>query len=259
MEISLAITLFFIGFVGSFISGMLGIGGAIINFPMLLYIPVALGVGHFSAHEVSVITAIQVFFSTIGGVIAYRKSGYLNMKLIVFMGISILIGSFIGGFGSTHLTDTFINIVYGILALVAVVMMLMPKMGVDDLPLEQVDFNRILAVVLSFIVGIAAGIVGAGGAFLLVPIMLTVLKIPTRMTIASSLAITLISSIGSIAGKISTDHIELFPTLIIVVASLIGSPLGANIGKKINTKILQIIMGVLILATAVKIWMDILV
>ncbi|WP_449622631.1 sulfite exporter TauE/SafE family protein [Robertmurraya sp. Marseille-Q9965] len=259
MEISLAITLFFIGFVGSFISGMLGIGGAIINFPMLLYIPFALGVGHFSAHEVSVITAIQVFFSTIGGVIAYRKSGYLNMKLIAFMGISILIGSFIGGFGSTHLTDTFINIVYGILALVAVVMMLMPKMGVDDLPLEQVDFNRILAVVLSFIVGIAAGIVGAGGAFLLVPIMLTVLKIPTRMTIASSLAITLISSIGSIAGKISTDHIELFPTLIIVVASLIGSPLGANIGKKINTKILQIIMGVLILSTAVKIWMDILV
>ncbi|RTR36309.1 sulfite exporter TauE/SafE family protein [Robertmurraya yapensis] len=259
MEISLAITLFFIGFVGSFISGMLGIGGAIINFPMLLYIPVALGVGHFSAHEVSVITAIQVFFSTIGGVIAYRKSGYLNMKLIAFMGISILIGSFIGGFGSTHLTDTVINIVYGILALVAVVMMLMPKMGVDDLPLEQVDFNRTLAVILSFIVGIAAGIVGAGGAFLLVPIMLTVLKIPTRMTIASSLAITLISSIGSIAGKISTDHIEIFSTLIIVVASLIGSPLGANTGKKINTKVLQMIMGVLILATAVKIWMDILV
>lgn len=259
MEISLAITLFFIGFVGSFISGMLGIGGAIINFPMLLYIPFALGVGHFSAHEVSVITAIQVFFSTIGGVIAYRKSGYLNMKLIAFMGISILIGSFIGGFGSTHLTDTVINIVYGILALVAVFMMLMPKMGVDDLPPEQVNFNRFLAIILAFIVGIAAGIVGAGGAFLLVPIMLTVLKIPTRMTIASSLAITLISSIGSIAGKISTDHIEIFSTLIIVVASLIGSPLGANIGKKINTKILQIIMGVLILATAVKIWMDILV
>lgn len=61
MAISLIITIFLIGIVGSFISGMLGIGGAIINYPMLLYIPVAIGVGHFTAHEVSGITAIQVF------------------------------------------------------------------------------------------------------------------------------------------------------------------------------------------------------
>ena len=83
----LIVTIFFIGFVGSFISGMLGIGGAIINYPLLLYIPAILGVAHFSAHEVSGITAIQVFFATIGGVWAYRKGGYLNKTLIGFMGI----------------------------------------------------------------------------------------------------------------------------------------------------------------------------
>ncbi|MEQ2527440.1 sulfite exporter TauE/SafE family protein [Bacillaceae bacterium CLA-AA-H227] len=258
MDISFIITLFIIGLVGSFLSGMLGIGGAIINFPMLLYIPAALGVGQFSAHEVSGITAIQVFFSTIGGVIAYRKSGYLNIKLIAVMGISILIGSFIGGLGSTLLPEKTINIVYGILALIAVVLIVIPKKSKDATPLEQFVFNKGLAAVLSFMVGIAAGIVGAGGAFLLVPIMLTVLKIPIRVTIASSLAITLISSIGTIAGKISTDHIAILPTFIIVVASVIGSPLGANTGKKLNTKALQMIMGILILATAVKVWMDIL-
>ena len=64
MDISFIITIFLIGLVGSFISGMLGIGGAIINFPMLLYIPAMLGVGHFTAHQVSGITAIQVFFAT---------------------------------------------------------------------------------------------------------------------------------------------------------------------------------------------------
>lgn len=92
MDISFMITIFLIGFVGSFISGMLGIGGAIINFPMLLYIPVVLGVGHFTAHEVAGITAIQVFFATIGGVLAYIKGGFLNKTLIAYMGISILIG-----------------------------------------------------------------------------------------------------------------------------------------------------------------------
>jgi len=131
MAISFIITIFLIGFVGSFISGMLGIGGAIINFPMLLYIPVILGVGHFTAHEVSGITAIQVFFSTIGGVLVYRKGGFLNKKLIAYMGISILIGSFIGGFGSTHMPESGINIVYGILALIAVIMMFVPTSGLQ--------------------------------------------------------------------------------------------------------------------------------
>lgn len=43
-----------------------------------------------------------------------------------------------------------------------------------------------------------------------------------------------------------------------IVASLIASPLGAMAGKKINTKILQIVLALLILATGIKIWTDIL-
>ena len=259
MDISLIATIFLIGLIGSFISGMLGIGGSIINFPMLLYIPSALGIAQFTAHEVSGITAIQVFFATIGGVIVYRKGEFLNKKLIAYMGGSILFGSFIGGLGSTHMPESGINIVYGILAMIAAVMMLIPKKGLDDMPLEQIKFNKWLAASLALIVGIGAGIVGAGGAFLLVPIMLTVLKIPTRMTIASSLAITLISSIGAIVGKVSTGQVEFLPSLIMVVASLIAAPLGAMAGKKVNTKVLQIILALLIFSVAVKIWIDILV
>ncbi|WHY64568.1 sulfite exporter TauE/SafE family protein [Neobacillus sp. SuZ13] len=258
MDSSLMITIFLVGFVGSFISGMLGIGGAIINYPMLLYIPVMLGMGQFTAHEVTGITAIQVFFATIGGVLAYRKGGYINKTLIAYMGISILIGSLIGGFGSTHMSESGINIVYGILALIAVIMMFVPKKGIDDNPLEQFKFNKWNAALFAFVVGIGAGIVGAGGAFLLVPIMLVVLKIPTRMTIASSLAITLISSIGAVSGKIATGQVPILPSLIMVVASLIASPIGANAGKRMNTKVLQIILGSLILATAVKTWIGIL-
>src|SRR5690606_25875314 len=140
--------------------------------------------------EVSGISAIQVFFATIAGVWAYRGSGYLNKPLIAYMGGAILVGSFIGGYGSTLLSEGAINFVYAILATIAVVMMFLPKKGVDDIPIEQVRFNKWLAAGLSFIVGIAAGIVGAAGAFILVPVMLVVLKIPTRMTIATSLAIT---------------------------------------------------------------------
>ncbi|MEH7385918.1 sulfite exporter TauE/SafE family protein [Bacillus sp. JJ1521] len=258
MDFAFIITIFLIGFIGSYISGMLGIGGSIIKYPMLLYIPPIFGLAAFSAHEVSGISAVQVFFATIGGVWAYRKGGYLNKKLILYMGISILIGSFVGGFGSKYMSEGGINIVYGVLALIAAIMMFVPKKNVDDVPFDKVTFNKWLAAILALIVGIGSGIVGAAGAFLLVPIMLVVLKIPTRMTIASSLAITFISSIGSTVGKITTGQIEYLPASIMIVASLIASPLGAYAGKKMNTKALQIILALLIAATALKIWMDIL-
>ncbi|MGE7766945.1 sulfite exporter TauE/SafE family protein [Peribacillus sp. NPDC096540] len=258
MDITFIITIFLIGFIGSYISGMLGIGGSIIKYPMLLYIPPLFGLAAFSAHEVSGISAVQVLFASMGGVWAYRKGGYLNKTLIIYMGVSVLIGSVIGSFGSQSMSEDGINIVYGLLALIAAVMMFIPKKGIDDVPLDQVTFNKWLAATLALIVGLGSGIVGAAGGFLLVPIMLVVLKVPTRVTIASSLAITFISSIGATVGKVSTGQVDFYPALIMVIASLIASPLGAMAGKKMNTKILQVILALLILATAVKIWMGIL-
>lgn len=256
MDVTFIITIFLIGFIGSFISGMVGIGGSIIKYPMLLYIPPLLGVTAFTAHEVSGISAIQVFFATISGVWAYRKSGYINRTLILYMGSSILVGSFIGGYGSNLLSEGSINLVYGILATIAAVMMFVPKKGVDDIPVDQVTFNKWLAAGLAFIVGIGAGVVGAAGAFILVPIMLVVLKIPTRMTIATSLGITFISSIGSTIGKVATGQILYGPAMIMIVASILAAPLGAKLGQKMNTKILQWLLAFLILGTAIKIWID---
>src|SRR5690606_40284246 len=112
MEITFIITIFLIGFIGSYISGMLGIGGSIIKYPMLLFIPPLFGLAAFSAHEVSGISAVQVLFASIGGIWAYRKGGYLNTKLIIYMGISVLIGSVIGDRKSTRLTSSHVKTSY---------------------------------------------------------------------------------------------------------------------------------------------------
>ncbi|HBV22879.1 MAG TPA: sulfite exporter TauE/SafE family protein [Jeotgalicoccus sp.] len=258
MDISFITVIFFIGFLGSYISGMVGIGGSIIKYPMLLYIPAMLGFTSFTAHEVAGISAVQVFFATIGGVWAYRNSGYLNLRLIIYMGGAILFGSLLGGYGSGYLSEPQVNIVYAVLATIAVVMMFMPKKEVPYSPGDSLDYNKYLAAGLAFITGTASGIVGAAGAFILVPIMLVVLKIPTRVTIATSLAVTFISSIGTTAGKILTDQVLYGPALIMIIASLIAAPLGAQLGQKMNTKILQWMLAVLILATAIKIWIEIL-
>lgn len=257
MDWTFIIVLFCIGFAGAFVSGMVGIGGAIVNFPMLLYIPPLLGFTAFTSHQVSGISAVQVLFSTIGGVLVYRKGGYLNKKLIAYMGTSILLGSFVGSYGSHMLPEKGINLVYGILAIVAVILMLLPKKGIDDVEMDQLIVNRWLAISLSFMVGISAGIVGAGGSFILIPIMLTILKIPTRVTIASSLAITLISSVGVTVGKVSTGQVDLLPTVIVVIASLMASPLGAKMGKQMNSKVLQDVLSIIIGLMALKVWISI--
>ena len=260
MELDLVfiIVIFLIGFIGSFISGMVGIGGSIIKYPMLLYIPPLFGLAAFTSHEVSGISAVQVFFASIAGVWAYRKSGYLNKSLILYMGTAILLGSFIGSFGSRGLSEGGIDFVYGILALIAAVMMFIPRKNIDDKPMDEITFNKPLAAGLALIVGIGSGIVGAAGGFLLVPILLVVLKIPTRMTIATSLAITFISSIGGTIGKVATGQVEYFSAIIMIIASVIAAPLGAKAAGKMNTKLLQGILAILIAGTAVKIWMDIL-
>ncbi|PIC57570.1 hypothetical protein CSV80_08260 [Sporosarcina sp. P12(2017)] len=257
MTIPFIITIFLIGFVGSFLSGMMGIGGAIVKYPMLLFIPALLGFAAFTPHEVSGITAVEVFFASLSGVLAYRKSNLILKPLVLYMGISVLVGSVIGGAGSSMLSEATVNIIYGILAVMAAIMMFIPKKGLDDQPVDEITFNRFVASSAAFIVGLAAGIVGAGGAFIMVPIMLVILKIPTRVTIATSLAITLLSSVGSASGKLLTGQVPYGPALIMIAASIIAAPIGVKVSRKVNTKVLQSILAALIMASAVKIWWDI--
>lgn len=256
MDIGFIIIILVVGFIGSLFSGMLGIGGAIINYPILLYIPPLMGFQGLTAHEVSGIVVVQVFFSTLGGVWAYRGGGYINKPLILIMGTSILIGSLIGGYCSRFISENTISIIYGFLALLAGIIMLIPKQASDHN--EFVGFNKSLASTLAFFVGLASGVVGAGGSFILIPIMLLILKVPMRITIATSLAITFISSIGGMVGKITTGQVLFLPALLMVIVSLISAPLGVKISKNMNNRVLQWSLVILILVTTIKLWTDIL-
>lgn len=261
MDALLLVLMLSLGLIGSFFSGLLGIGGAIINYPLLLFVPDWLNVAHFTAQEVSSISMFQVFFSSLSGVLAFRRnhgkgSPLIHKGLVKDMGISILVGSLLGGFISRYLTGESINLVYGILAIVAVILMLIKNKGKGEI-LQDVTYNRAIAIPSAFVVGVVSGIVGAGGAFVLIPIMLTVLRIPTRVTIASSLAIVFISAIGGVLGKLTTGHIPLWPVLFTVIGSVLGAPLGSRVSAKMNVNVLRYGLLILICATAFKIWSDI--
>lgn len=253
-----AITIFAIGFFGSFVSGMLGIGGSIIKYPMLLYLPPLLGVGAFTPHDVAALSAVQVVFATISGVFMFRQSGYLHMRLTAVMGGSILAGSFLGAWGSSGFSQGTINTTYALLATVAAGLMLLPggdRKGVGEPAPGHVPFDPYIAGAAAFVIGTASGIVGAAGAFLLVPVMLKVLKIPTRVTIATSLAVTFVAAIGSAGGKLATGQVPLLPAVVMIVASLPGAAAGARFSTRINPRTLRTALALLIAATAAHIWL----
>lgn len=260
MTVAFAVTIFAIGFIGSFVSGMLGIGGSIIKYPLLLYMPVLLGVGAFTVHEVAAISAVQVAFAAIAGAFVFMRSGFLHLRLAAVMGAGILVGSFLGAWTSSDLAPATINATYAILATIAAALMLTPTKRADDGHDADVDlrFNAYAAAGLAAAIGVASGIVGAAGAFLLVPVMIVVLGIPTRITIATSLAITFVAALGSAGGKLLTGQVPLTPAVVMIVACLLGSPIGARISTKVDTRVLRMALAMLIGATAVRIWMSVL-
>jgi uncharacterized protein len=115
--------------------------------------------------------------------------------------------------------------------------------------------GRVIAVCGS--VGVVAGLVGAGGAFLLVPLLIRVVGVPIRVTIGSSLAITAMSAVTGFAGKLVTGQIPWSPALFVALGALPGAQLGALVSHRLSGRRLRQALTVVVLLTALRVWWDV--
>jgi uncharacterized protein len=252
-----------IGLFGSFCSGLLGVGGAIVTYPLLYFVPPLLGAYAMSPGEISSATMWQVFASSFCGMLMYGKSPWFDRTVLLVIGGGMLGGSLVGSLLSGWMPDAAIHLLYGCMALLAVVLLFRRQRG--ELPDSQseeqprpLQLNRRLAVGLASVVGLFSGIVGAGGSFLLIPLMINVLRVPIRTAIASSLGVVFVSSIGGVIGKATTGQSRYDLTLLLVLSSLLGSVLGARVGQRLNTQLLRLILALVILIAALNIWGELL-
>lgn len=247
-----------IGLIGSFCSGMLGVGGAIVTYPLLYFVPPLFGAYAMTPNEISSTTMLQVFASTGIGMLMYRKSPWLDKRVVLVIGGGMLGGSLTGSFVSGFMPGVVIHLTYGLMALLAVVLMLKKTPGsLDETEPRRVEFHRPLAVGLSVVVGCLSGIVGAGGSFLLIPLMIRVLKLPIRTAIASSLTVVFLSSIGGTVGKVAGGHLLYGLSALVVSVSILGAMLGAKVGQRANAQVLRLALAVIILLSAINIWSDV--
>jgi uncharacterized membrane protein YfcA len=91
-----------------------------------------------------------------------------------------------------------------------------------------------------------------------VPLLLVFVHVPIRTTIGSSLAITAVAATAGVAGKLATGQVPLEPTMAVVLGAVPGAQLGALVSRRLSGTALRVVLFVVILASAVRVWWDLL-
>jgi uncharacterized membrane protein YfcA len=259
LEPGLASTLFGLGLLGGFLSGLLGIGGGIIMVPLLLYVPPALAVGTLTMKTVAGITSVQSFFGALSGAFGHKRYNRISKSLALALGGSMAAGSLAGSVSSKFVSSDVMLITFALMAIAAAIMMFIPRPEeVENQDVSSLDFSRTMAVAIGLSIGVLGGVIGQGGAFLFIPAMLYLLKIPTRIAIGTALAVGIASSIAVLVGRIGTNQIPYAMSAVLVAGVLIGAQLGSHLSQKTPRKALQRILSVLITVTAIKICYEVL-
>ena len=227
------LTIFFLSLFGGFCAGLLGVGGAVLLIPLLLTVPKWMGVGELSMHEVAGLTMLQVLAASATGWLAHRRSGFAHMPTVLNVGLPMGISSFVGAAVSKSMTAETMLCIFGCLVALAFLMLIK---GAPDESLETRDFefNRFLSIKNGSGVGFIAGVLGAGGGFILIPIMIKVLRIPVKVAVGSSLGIVFIGALLGALGKIVTLQVEWTYLLPVIAGALPSSLVGAQVSKRIS-------------------------
>lgn len=259
VDAALGATLFALGLIGGFASGLVGLGGGIIMVPLLLYVPPALGVAALTMKMVAGMTAVQSFFGALSGAFGHKRHQRISRSLAITLGGSMALGSLVGSVASVRLSSEIMLAVFAAMAIVAAGMMLLPKREdhVDPDP-ATLRYNRKLAVAIGGGIGILSGVIGQGGAFLFIPAMLHLLHIPTRVAIGTGLVVGIASSTAVLLGRAGTAQIPFAMSVILVAGVILGAQLGSALSQRTPRVALRNILSVLIAATAIKIWYELL-
>lgn len=109
------------------------------------------------------------------------------------------------------------------------------------------QFNGPLLISIGVIIGIISGIVGAGGAFIIIPILLVVFKLPMNTVVANSIVIAFMSSIGAFIIKFMQGYIPMADALFLIIGSILFAPLGLKVGNKVPSSVQKWIVSILII------------
>jgi uncharacterized membrane protein YfcA len=249
-----------LGLVTGFVSGLLGIGGGIVMAPLLLFVPPMFGFEPLSMQVVAGLTIVQGLVACIAGALTHRRFRFVSGPLSGYMGVSIFIAALIGGAGAKYVSNELLLVLFSGLVLVAGLLMLVPNNKDSEQPdIDTLSFSRWRAISIATTVGILGGMVGQGGSFILIPLMTSYVRIPTRIAIGSNLAVVMMSTTAGFAGKALTGQIVWLLTIPIILTVPLATYIGGQVSRRVPVLWLRRILAIFIAGAAFRIWLELLV
>jgi uncharacterized membrane protein YfcA len=254
-----------LGAATGFLSGLLGIGGGIMMAPLLLYVPSLFHLEPLTMREVAGLTIVQGLVACMAGALTHWKYRFVSYRLVLSMGGSIFVAAMLGGAAAKAVPNEVLLTLFGALAMAAAILMLLPsflmlvpiKKESENPDVSSLIFSRGRAVTAASGVGLLGGLVGQGGSFILIPLMTTFVRIPTRIAIGSNLAIVLLSTTAGFLGKALTGQIDWLLAVPLVLTVPVAAHLGGRVSRKVPVVALRRALAVVIAIAALRIWVSV--
>ena len=271
-----------LGLAVGLLSGLFGVGGGFLLTPLLIMFGIPSTVAAATDSN-------QIVAASTSGTYAHWKVGNVDFK----MGLYLLVGGFVGGIIGVQAikllhamgnADFVIKMTYVIMLggvggymFVESLQSMRKKKGVvvaeekpekessvgrflQSLPLQTrfeksgVTHSVLVPIVLGAFVGVLAAIMGVGGGFLMVPVMVYMLRMPMHVVVGTSLFQILFTCIEVTFLQAYTNHnVDFILAVLLLVGSTFGAQVGTSLGKKLKGEQLKILLAGIVLIVTVKI------
>ncbi len=268
------------GIVG-ILSGMFGVGGGFILTPLLFFIGVPPAVAVATG-------ANQIMASSFSGVLAHfrRKTVDLEMGTVLLIGgligaaLGVMVFNYLKSLGQVDLLVTlcyvlFLGVIGGMMFIESLRAIRRIKRGappkrqkhgwVHGLPFKMrfrtsgLYISVIPPVLVGLSVGILAAIMGVGGGFIMVPAMIYLLGMPTKVVVGTSLfQIIFVTAFTTMLHAVTNQTVDVALAVILIVGGVIGAQIGTQIGNRMKAEQLRILLALMVLAVCGKLALDLL-
>jgi hypothetical protein len=230
--------------------GLLGGGGSVLMMPMLLWVT---GLDERAAISTSLLV---VGLTSVAAAVRHAKAGHVSAKTAFVFAPPAMVGAFVGGKLAGFIPASVL--VGGFALLMLGSAWAMARGRSREAPPIILRTGPVVA--LGVVVGLIAGLVGAGGGFLIVPALALAGGVPMRTAVGTSLVVIALQSGAGFLGHLGQAQLPWGPIAVVASMSLVGSWLGAGLAERVQPDKLRkgfaglvVVVAVLMMArTALK-------
>ena len=242
------IGLVLLGFAAGILGSMIGLGGGIIVVPVLTFFgfPSTLAVSN---------SLFAAFSNAAGSTISYSRQKRIEYSLGLKLGLLTIPGTILGAYISSDVTSGIFKILFGIVLISsAIYIFLRKKIEASEKNLTKQMIVFVIAA--SFFAGIISSFFGIGGGIVFVPLMVVGIGMTMKKAAPTSQFILLFASLSGIIVHSILGHPDFLQAGLLSAGAFVGGVIGARISLDIKERSLQILVSVIIVIAAIKLFFD---